>query len=82
MGAVVENNVKKIANLKQCIKDRQKEIDRTLDEQKTLTDTTSYCRVCEINLHTDPKEHEANETHNVILFLIRNLTIFINLNKS
>jgi hypothetical protein len=35
-----------------------------------LSDTTSYCRVCELNFRTDPKEHEANVLHNEIKTVI------------
>jgi len=65
MSSVIDENREKMISLKHNIRDQQKELEKSLDEQNTLADTTSYCRVCEINLRTDPKEHEANEIHNV-----------------
>lgn len=39
--------------------------------EKVLSDTSSYCRVCELSFRTDPKEHEANEIHNVRTFILK-----------
>ena len=66
MGAAVGDTKRKLYSLKNAVRDQQKELEKSQDGQKTLSDTSSYCRVCELDLRTDPKEHEANnEIHNV-----------------
>lgn len=53
-------------------RDDQRRVEK--EEKVVLSDTTSYCRVCELNFRTDPKEHEANPLHNVC-FLTKILII-------
>jgi hypothetical protein len=71
MGAAVSEVKRKLYNLKKDVRDQQKELEKSLDAKKTLSDTSSYCRVCELDMRTDPKEHEANnKLHNVSFFSI------------
>lgn len=53
---------KKIAKIRHEMKEDQRKREKA---EKVLSDTSSYCRVCELSFRTDPKEHEANEIHNV-----------------
>jgi len=66
MTSFVGETKRKLYSLKKAARDQQKELEKTMDAQKTLADTSSYCRVCELDLRSDPKEHEDNEIHNVI----------------
>ena len=53
---------KKLSAARDELRDHQRKSEK---DQTTLSDTTSYCRVCELNFRTDPKDHESNEIHEV-----------------
>jgi hypothetical protein len=57
---------KQLSQIRTQQRDEQRRAEK--EEKVELSDTTSYCRVCELNFRTDPKEHEANELHNVSSF--------------
>lgn len=62
MHGAVTDMKKKLQKVRLEMKEDQRKREKA---EKVLSDTSSYCRVCEINFRTDPKEHEANEIHNV-----------------
>lgn len=62
MNTAVTDMRKQLSKLRNQQRDDQRKLEK---EEKVLSDTTSYCRVCELNFRSDPKEHEANELHNV-----------------
>ncbi|CAG7818844.1 unnamed protein product [Allacma fusca] len=65
MNYAVADMRKKLNQLRSQQRDQQRKLEKSSSD-KTLSDTTSYCRVCELNFRTDPTEHEANELHNQI----------------
>jgi hypothetical protein len=64
MHTAVTDMRRELSKLRTKQRDDQRKLEK---EEKVLSDTTSYCRVCELNFRTDPKEHEANVLHNVRL---------------
>ncbi|XP_021955184.1 DNA ligase 1 isoform X2 [Folsomia candida] len=68
MNNAVTDMRKMLSKVRTQQRDEQRRIEK--EEKVELSDTTSYCRVCELNFRTDPKEHEANELHNEIKTLI------------
>lgn len=62
MQAAVSDMKRKLTKVRQEMKEDQRKREKA---EKVLLDTSSYCRVCELSFRTDPKEHEANEIHNV-----------------
>ena len=72
MTKVVGSMKKKLGQLRVTQREEQNELEKT-EDKKDLSDTSSYCRVCELNFRTDPKLHETQPLHNVSQTAVQNL---------